>query len=134
MTTKSVGANTLKSGSYLIMDGAACKVGSIQISRPGKHGHAKLRIEGTGIIDEKKRIIVMPGHDHVEVPIIEKKTAQVLSVNGNTANVMDSESYETFDIKIPEDLKEDCQAGVNVLYWQVLNDKLMKQVKSGSEQ
>ncbi|MAG15680.1 translation initiation factor IF-5A [Candidatus Woesearchaeota archaeon] len=133
MTTKSVGANTLKSGSYLVMEGAACKVGNIQISRPGKHGHAKMRIEGVGILDGKKRIIVLPGHDHVEVPVIEKKTAQVLSVQGNTANVMDSETYETFDIKIPEELKADCQAGVNVLYWQVLNDKIMKQVKSGEQ-
>ena len=133
MTTKSVGANTLKSGSYLVMEGAACKVGNIQISRPGKHGHAKMRIEGVGILDGKKRIIVLPGHDHVEVPVIEKKTAQVLSVQGNTANVMDSETYETFDIKIPEELKADCQAGVNVLYWQGLNDKIMKQVKSGEQ-
>ena len=133
MTTKSAGANTLKSGSYLVMEGAACRVNSIQVSRPGKHGHAKMRIEGVGILDGKKRIIVVPGHDHVEVPVIEKKTAQVLSVQGDTANVMDAETYETFDIKIPEELKADCQAGVNILYWHVLNDKLMKQVKSATE-
>ena len=47
-----------------------------------------------------------------------------------TANVMDSETYETFDLKIPENLSADCQSGVNVLYWQVLEDKIMKQVKS----
>ena len=80
MAVKNVGANTLKTGSYLVIEGAACKVNSIQISRPGKHGHAKMRIEGIGVVDGKKRIIVIPGHDNVEVPIIEKKTAQVLSV------------------------------------------------------
>jgi len=130
MTTKSVGANTLKAGSYLVMEGSACKVSSIQVSRPGKHGHAKMRIEGVGMIDGKKRIIVVPGHDNVEVPLIDKKTAQVLSVQGDTANVMDAETYETFDLKIPEELKADCQPGTNVLYWTVLNDRLMKQVKS----
>ena len=130
MTTKNVGANSLKAGSYLIIEGAACRVGSIQISRPGKHGHAKMRIEGVGIIDGKKRIIVIPGHDSVSVPIIEKKTAQVLSVQNDIANVMDAETYETFDLNIPEELKDDCVAGCNILYWQVLNDRLMKQVKS----
>ena len=130
MAVKNVGANTLKSGSYLVIEGAACKVNSIQISRPGKHGHAKMRIEGIGVIDGKKRIIVIPGHDNVEVPIIEKKNAQVLSVQGDSANVMDAETYETFDLKIPEELKADCQAGTNVLYWKVLSDKLMKQVKA----
>lgn len=133
MTVKSVGANTLKQGSYIVMDGAACKVASIQVSRPGKHGHAKMRIEGVGILDGKKRVVVLPGHDHVEAPIIDKKTAQVLSVQGNSANVMDAETYETFDLAIPEDLAADCQPGVNVLYWKVLNDKIMKQVKSSGE-
>ena len=133
MTVKSVGANTLKQGSYIVMDGAACKVASIQVSRPGKHGHAKMRIEGVGILDGKKRVVVLPGHDHVDAPIIDKKTAQVLSVQGNAANVMDAETYETFDLAIPEDLAADCQPGVNVLYWKVLNDKIMKQVKSSGE-
>jgi len=130
MAVKNIGANTLKTGSYLVIEDAACKVNSIQISRPGKHGHAKMRIEGIGVVDGKKRIIVIPGHDNVEVPIIEKKTAQVLSVQGDSANVMDAETYETFDLKIPEELKADCQAGTNILYWKVLSDKLMKQVKA----
>ena len=131
MTTKSVGATTLKVGSYLIMEGAACKVTNIQISRPGKHGHAKMRIEGMGLIDNKKRIIVMPGHDSVDVPIIDKKNAQILSVQGGIANVMDTETCETFDLKIPEELKADCVTGATVLYWQILSDRVMKQVKSG---
>ncbi|MBN2454279.1 translation initiation factor IF-5A [Candidatus Woesearchaeota archaeon] len=131
MTTKAVSASTLKVGSYLVIDGAACKVSSIQISRPGKHGHAKMRIEGSGLIDGRKRVIVMPGHDNVDVPIVEKKTAQVLSIQGNKANVMDSETYETFDLTIPDELKDSCVGGVNVLYWKILEDKVMKQVKGG---
>ncbi len=127
---KSVGANTLKVGSYVIIDGAACRIVNIQVSRPGKHGHAKMRVEAIGLVDEKKRAIVMPGHGTVDVPIIEKKNAQVLSVHGDSANVMDSETYETFDLRIPSELKNDCVEGKTVLYWKVLDDKVMKQVKS----
>ncbi len=135
MTTKSVGANSLKEGSYLVMEGAPCKIGNIQISRPGKHGHAKMRIEGMGIVDGRKRIAVLPAHDNVEVPIISKKNAQVLSVQGNTANVMDLETYETFDLPIPEEMKDACVAGTVVLYWHVMEHKVMKQVKgSGTEE
>ena len=129
MTVKLVSVGSLKSGSYIVIDGAACKVASIQTSRPGKHGHAKCRIEAVGIVDAKKRVIVMPGHDNIESPIIEKKTATVLSIHGDMANVMDIETYETFDLKIPEDLKEQVTDGVSVLYWTILNDKVMKQVK-----
>jgi len=129
MATKLVSASALKVGSYVVIEEAACKVANIQISRPGKHGHAKIRLDGVGIIDGRKRVIVMPGHDNIEVPIIEKKGAQVLSVQGSTANVMESETYETFDLKIPEELKDSCVEGVNILYWEVLNDRIMKQVK-----
>ena len=131
MTTKAVGANNLKEGSYLVIDGAPCKISSIQISRPGKHGHAKMRIEGVGIVDDKKRVIVLPAHDNVEVPIIDKKTAQVLSVTGNMANVMDLDTYETFDLEIPEDLKDSVIAGSSVLFWKVMEYKMMKQSKGG---
>jgi len=72
----------------------------------------------------------MPGHDNVDVPIVEKKSAQVLSIQGSTANVMDSESYETFDLSIPEEFKGEVVEGVNVMYWVILNDKVMKQVKT----
>ena len=129
MSTKTVGGNDLKVGSYIIVEGAASKIANIDISRPGKHGHAKMRIEAIGIIDGKRRVIVMPAHDNIEVPIIEKKTAQVLSVHGKTANVMDAENYETFDLEIPDDLKDACVAGVSVLYWKVMEDKIMRQIK-----
>ena len=132
MTTKIVNAGSIKEGSYLIMDGAACKVVSVDIAKSGKHGHAKARIVGIGLIDEKKREIVVPSHDNVEVPIVEKKAAQVLSVSGNKANVMDLENYETFDLEIPEELKGTVVEGCQILYWIILDQKVMKQLR-GSE-
>ena len=130
MVTKIQSVGSLQKGSYVILEGAACRVKDMQVSRPGKHGHAKVRLTAVGLVDEKKRIVVMPGHDNVDVPIVEKKSAQVLSIQGDTANVMDSESYETFDLKIPEELKGEVVESVNVMYWVILEDKVMKQVKS----
>ena len=127
---KLVSVGHLKKGNYVVIDGVACTVGDTSTSRPGKHGHAKVRMEAVGILDGKKRVIVMPGHDNIEAPIIDKRNAQVLSISGNTANVMDSESYETFDLEIPEDLKDQVTDGSIVVYWIILDDKIMKQVKS----
>jgi translation initiation factor 5A len=129
--TKPDGIGNMQKGSYIVLEGAACKVVDIQVSKPGKHGHAKIRLTGVGLIDGKKRIIVAPGHDNVEVPIIEKKSAQVLSIQGTKANVMDAASYETFDLDIPEELKADLVAGASVMYWEILDQKIMKQIKSG---
>jgi len=126
--TKFTHATGLKKGSYVLIDGAACKVTDTQTSKPGKHGHAKVRIIGVGILDDKRREMVTPGHDNVIVPLIEKRSAQVLSITGKTANVMDSESYETFDMNIPDDLKGVTE-GCNVLYWVITGTKVMKQIK-----
>jgi translation initiation factor 5A len=119
---------SLQKGSYIVIEGVACRVVDTQTSRPGKHGHAKVRLTAVGLVDEKKKVIVMPGHDSVDIPIIGKKNAQVLSVQGNMANIMDSETYETFDLKIPDDLKADVIEGCTVMYWDILEDKVMKQV------
>ncbi|MEM4268127.1 MAG: translation initiation factor IF-5A [Candidatus Woesearchaeota archaeon] len=129
MSTKQVSAGSIQKGSYVIIDGVACKTVDTQISKPGKHGHAKIRILGVGLLDGRKREVVMPGHDNIEVPIIDKKNAQVLSISGDTANVMDTETYETFDMQIPDELKNEVKEGSLVLYWQILDQKVMKQVK-----
>lgn len=121
---------SLQKGSYIVIDGAACKVTTTATSRPGKHGHAKVNMMAVGILDGKKRNLVLPGHDNVEVPVIEKRSAQVLSVSGNMANVMDSESFETFDLEIPEELNGECVEGVEILYWEILDSRVMKQVKT----
>ena len=126
---KLVSVGTLKKGDTIIIDNAACKITDKATSRPGKHGHAKVNLTAVGILDDKKRNIVMPGHDRVEVPIIEKKSAQILSVSGKTAKVMDTETFETLDMDIPEELASQVKEGVEVLYWQIMGQKVMKQVK-----
>ncbi len=129
MATKFTSVGSLKKGNYVLVDGVASRVVDIQISRPGKHGHAKVRLSAVGLIDEKKRVIVMPGHDKIDVPIIDKRAAQVLTVQDNTANVMDSEDYQTFDLEIPAELKADVIAGSTIVYWLIMDDKIMKQVR-----
>lgn len=124
-------AGSLKSGSYLLIDGAACIVKDTQTSRPGKHGHAKVRIKAQDIITGNTKEIVKPGHDSVEVPIIYKKNGQVLSITGDSIEMMDMESYETVSTEmslVDEELRGQVQAGQTVLFWDVMGKKLIKQI------
>ena len=120
----------LQKGRYVVIDGAACIVTDTKTSRPGKHGHAKVNMMAVGMIDGKKRNIVLPGHDNIEVPVIGKKNAQVLSVTGTSANVMDMDNYETFDLPIPEELQSTVGVGAVVVYWVILDDRVMKSLKT----
>jgi len=125
-------ASSLKKGSYLVVDGEAFQVkAEPQVSRPGKHGHAKVRIKAMNIITGSTREIVKPGHDNVEVPVILKKKGQVLSVDGDSVEMMDMETFDsiTTDLKIAdEEVQGKVEAGQTVQFWQVMGKVIIKSV------
>jgi len=124
---------SLTKGRYIVIDGVACVVTENNHSKPGKHGSAKANIAAVGMLDGKRRNVVGPASDNIEVPLIGKKNAQVLSVNGDMANVMDMESFETFDMKIPDELKDAVAVSAVIVYWTILDDRVMKALKTEGE-
>ena len=73
-----------------------------------------------GLFDGQKRSIVHPVTHKVRVPIIDKRKAQVLSLRGTAAQLMDLPTYETFELPIPEEMKAQVQAGGEVLYMEAM--------------
>ncbi|MCL4344812.1 MAG: translation initiation factor IF-5A [Candidatus Thermoplasmatota archaeon] len=110
----------LKVGRYMLIDDAPCKIMEINMSKPGKHGEAKGRIVAIGIFDNQKRSVVYPVKHKVKVPIIEKKNAQVLSVSNKEAQLMDSETFETFVMSLSDEEVEKVKAGTEVSYWEAM--------------
>ncbi|MHC1635767.1 MAG: translation initiation factor IF-5A [Candidatus Methanospirareceae archaeon] len=104
----------LKEGKYVIIDDEPCVIVDITTSKPGKHGSAKARIEGIGVFDSQKRSVVQPVTAKIYVPIIERRTGQVLSVSENTAQIMDLQDYVTFEVEVPEELREKIEPGKEI--------------------
>jgi translation initiation factor 5A len=128
MVAKVIDATEMRVGTYLLLDNVAHQVKKMDISKTGKHGHAKVRFEAVSAFTGKKKVMVVPGHDKFEVPMIDKRQGQVLSVSGNTASLMDSESFENIDLVIPEDLQGSVSDGSEVEYWDIEGEKLIKKV------
>jgi translation initiation factor 5A len=128
MVAKVIEATEMRIGTFLLLDGVAHRVTKMDISKTGKHGHAKVRFEASNVFTGKRKVSVVPGHDKFEVPMIDKRAAQVLSISGATASVMDNESFENFDLEIPEELQGSVVDGVSVEYWDIEGDKLLKKV------
>lgn len=127
MAFKMITAHESKPGATVLIDGQACVVRGNDVSKTGKHGASKCRIEAIGVVDGKKRIIAVPGSEKMEVPMIDKKRAQVLSINGDIANVMDMESFETFDVPVHEEVRGQINSGDQVEYWIIdEKDKIIK--------
>ncbi len=122
-------ATGARSGSAIMIDGNACIVRSNDISKSGKHGASKCRIEAIGVVDDKKRVLAVPGSERFEVPTINKNKGQVLSVNNDMANLMDLDTFENFDMRITEEAKEmGVKEGDSVEYWDVEGIKIIKRV------
>ena len=128
MVAKVIDATEMRVGSYLLLDGAAHQVKKMDVSKTGKHGHAKVRFEAVNAFTGKKKVQVVPGHDKFEVPMVEKRKAQVLSVGGDEAHLMDAESFENLELPIPEELKGEVKEGGEVEYWDIEGEKLLKRV------
>jgi translation initiation factor 5A len=110
----------LRPNRYIMIDEEPCRILSIQMSKPGKHGEAKARLEAVGLFDEQKRSVVHPVTHKVRVPMIDKKKAQVLSIRGNVAQMMDLATYETFDLTVPESFGTPLNPGDEVLYLEAM--------------
>ena len=90
---------------------------------PGKHGAAKARIDAVGIFDGVKRSIVQPVSAKTYIPVVERKSGQVLSIAGNMAQVMDMKDYSNFEIVIPEDKKNLIEVGKEFMYIESMGKK-----------
>jgi len=129
MSIQQVEAKHFKKGSYIMIDDVACSVNDNAKSAPGKHGHLKCKIDATGIIDGKKRIIMRPGDAKVPAPIIDKRSGQIVSIDKNEAQVMDLESYDMFYAPIPEEIRAEVKEGVEVEYWVIADSKSIMKLK-----
>lgn len=119
----------LKPNGFILIDGVPCRVEKVQVSTSGKHGHAKVRVDAKGLFDNTSKSIIAPSHETVEVPIVERKRGQVVSITGNKAQIMDLTNYEVFELDIPEERKEEIKQGDEIDYYTVIGIKTLKELK-----
>ena len=125
MVLKIINATEAKVGTNILIDGKPHIIKKIDISKTGKHGHAKARIEAMGIINGQKKVFVIPGHDRLEIPLVDKRKGQVISV-AEKVSIMDLENFETIEIACPEEIKSQLEENSNVEYWDIEGEKIIK--------
>lgn len=106
----------LKEGRYMNIDDEPCKITSITTSKPGKHGSAKANIEAVSIFTGAKKSFFGPVSAKVQVPMIDKRKAQVLTLIDGEAQLMDLETYETLSIPIEDDYEGKLEEGGEIMY------------------
>ncbi len=128
MVLKLIDATQAKSGSTILIENEPYTVRSNDISKTGKHGASKCRIEAIGIFNQKKKVIAVNGGERFEVPLVEKFRAQVLSVGEKSVSVMNLESFETIDLPFMDELKEQLASEQQVEYWDIEGKKVVMRI------
>jgi len=128
---------SLKIGSYILLPvsdqptGDPCRITEYDTSKPGKHGAAKARIVAVGVFDGQKRPHVGPVSMQVHVPLIDKRAGQIVSITGSNFQLMDSETFETFDADlVDEEIEGKLQQGQDIEYWKVMDRIKIMRIKS----
>ena len=121
---------SLKVGYYIIIDGEPCRIVSYDHSKPGKHGSAKARVAAIGVFDGSRHSMVSPVSANVEVPLINKKSGQIIYLSGQTLQIMDLETFEVFETSAVEDeIRDKITQSSEVEYWKVLDRVKIVRVK-----
>ena len=119
---------TLKVGRYIVIDDEPCKLVEYVTSKPGKHGEAKARMVAIGLFDKQKRSLVHPVKHKVHVPQVDRRKAQILANMGAEVQMMDLETFETFNIPltdVPEKFHGDMEPGNEIVFLAAMGRKLV---------
>jgi len=118
----------LKPGNFIVIDNEPCKIVEMSKAKTGKHGSAKAHVVAIGLFSGAKKTLVAPVDQQVEVPVIEKRVGQVIADTGNSLQIMDLETYETFEVEkqyVDEKIRDKVTTGVEVEYWVIMGKRLV---------
>jgi len=122
----------LKEGSYAIINDEPSQIVQIQKSKPGKHGSAKFRCTAISLFDGRKQSFVSSVDGTVQVPIVDKRSGQIVSMGPTSFQLMDMETYDIRDVSLPtdEEIKAKLAAGKEVEYWIIMDRVKIQRVKN----
>jgi len=120
----------LKEGRYVVIDGEPCRVVGIDISKTGKHGSHKARVEAISLFSGTKKTLMKPADATIEIPILTKKAVQVVAILGNEKlQLMDLSTYEVFEMNVPDEFKGKIVQGAELDLQDVMGKKTIMRVK-----
>ncbi|MEM3411866.1 MAG: translation initiation factor IF-5A [archaeon] len=119
----------LKEGKLVLIDGEPCKVVEISLSKTGKHGAEKARVDAISLFTNRKKTLMKPADAQIEIPILERKNVQIVASLGDKVQVMDMQTYEVYEIECPEDLKDKIVPGAEAEVVEIMGKRILSRIK-----
>ncbi|MCW4051458.1 MAG: translation initiation factor IF-5A [Candidatus Bathyarchaeota archaeon] len=122
----------LKVGSYAIIKGVPSRIASVTKSKPGKHGSAKFRCTAISLFDGSKQSFVDSTGANIQIPIVDKRRGQIVSIGPTGIQLMDLENYEMMDVETPaeEKIASALESGKEVEYWIIMDRIKIQRIRN----
>lgn len=111
-----VEAKELTNGSWFIHEKEPWQVKRVEVVVYGTHSHSKTKLYAKNLYGGGEKVLVFGHHDPVETVGIVRKSASVIAKLKDKIQIMDSQSYETFDAETQKELFEQLNEGDNVTF------------------
>merc|ERR1712159_800019 len=106
--TQPMEAGQIRKGGFIMIKGNPCKVVDVSTSKTGKHGHAKCHFVAINIFNGKKAEELCPSTHNAEVPFVNRKEYQVMSVDDEPyISLIDADGECLEDLQLPEGTDDD---------------------------
>lgn len=102
----------IKVGKYIVADDRPCKILRVETSKPGKHGSAKKRVKCVDLITDKKLEALFRHSSLIDVPLITKRSFDVIDINNNCVTYMDEDGNDCITIMMNNNDKELYESGL----------------------
>lgn len=100
-----VGGSKLKVGSLIVINNRPCKISSISVAKPGKHGSTKTNIMAKDIFTNKKVNHVFPTQSTVTIPVFKQEEYSVLNTDDDGyIDLLDSNGEQMPNVPIKDDV------------------------------
>ena len=106
-----------------MINGVPSRIAQVTKSKPGKHGSAKFRCVAISLFDGSKQSFVGSTGATIQIPLVDKRSGQIVSMTPSSVQLMDLENYDMMDVEMPKDeeVASALESGKEVEYWIIMD-------------
>jgi translation initiation factor 5A len=104
-------AEDLKKGECIIINNGIYKITRKEVVAVGTHSHSKTKIYVVPIEGGGEKNYIYNHQDKVEIPEIENRVGQIISIGENSLQVMDTKTYETLEVLSNQEILDKAEEG-----------------------
>eukprot|EP00771_Trimastix_marina_P001715 gnl/Trimastix_PCT/2806.p2 GENE.gnl/Trimastix_PCT/2806~~gnl/Trimastix_PCT/2806.p2 ORF type:complete len:154 (+),score=44.00 gnl/Trimastix_PCT/2806:68-529(+) len=94
-------ANLFRNGEYVVLRDRPVRIVNYSVSKPGKHGHAKIHFIGIDVETNRKVESIAGSHDMLPKPKSKRIEYEVVNIDDDQVHAMSDDGTMITDLQLP---------------------------------